>query len=72
MKKTALTELIEFYKSAQNRMPYDVLCMRLAEKIMHLQTVERDQIVKAYEQRAIDHAERNLRTGEEYFDKTYI
>ena len=72
MKKTALTELIEFYKSAQNRMPYDVLCMRLAEKIMQLQTLERDQIVKAYEQRAIDHAEGNLRTGEEYFDKTYI
>ena len=72
MQKTALTELIEFYKSAQNRMPYDVLCMRLAEKIMHLQSLERDQIVKAYEQRAIDHAERNLRTGEEYFDKTFV
>ena len=72
MQKTALTELIEFYKSAQNRMPYDVLCMRLAEKIMHLQSLERDQIVKAYEQRAIDYAERNLRTGEEYFDKTFV
>jgi hypothetical protein len=53
-------------------MPYDVLCMRLAEKIMSLQSLERDQIVKAYEQRAIDHAERNLRTGEEYFDKTFV
>ena len=72
MKKTALTELIEFYKSAQNRMPYDVLCMRLAEKIMHLQSLERDQIVKAYEQRAIDQAERLLRTGDEYYDKTFI
>jgi hypothetical protein len=72
MKKTALTELIEFYKSAQNRMPYDVLCMRLAEKIMQLQTLERELIVKAYEQRAIDQQERNLRTGEEYFDKTFI
>lgn len=72
MRKTALTELIEFYKSAQNRMPYDVLCMRLAEKIMHLQSLERDQIVKSYEQRAIDHHERLLRSGEEYFDKTFI
>jgi hypothetical protein len=72
MKKTAMTELIEFYKSAQNRMPYDVLCMRLAEKIMSLQSLERELIVKAYEQRAIDQEERNLRTGEEYYDKTFI
>ena len=72
MKKTALAELIEFYKSSQNRMPYDVLCMRLAEKIMSLQSLEREQIVKAYEQRAIDQSERFLRTGEEYFDKTFV
>jgi hypothetical protein len=72
MKKTALTELIEFYKVSQNRMPYDVLCMRLAEKIMSLQSLERDQIVKAYEQRAIDQEERLLRTGEEYYDKNFV
>ena len=72
MKKTALGELIEFYKKSQNRMPYDVRCMRLAEKIMQLQTLERELIVKAYEQRAIDQEERNLRTGEEYFDKTFV
>ena len=72
MKKTALAELIEFYKKSQNRMPYDILCMRLAEKIMQLQTLERELIVKAYEQRAIDQQERNLRTGEEYFDKTFV
>ena len=72
MKKTAMAELIEFYKKSQNRMPYDVLCMRLAEKIMSLQSLERELIVKAYEQRAIDQEERNLRTGEEYFDKTFV
>jgi len=72
MKKTALTILIEFYKLTQNKMPYDVLCMRLAENIMHLQTLEREQIIKAYEQRAIDQEERNLRTGEEYYDKTFV
>ena len=72
MKKTALTELIEFYKSSQNRMPYDVLCMRLADKIMHLQTLEREQIIKAYNQRAIDQFEGKLMTGEKYFDKNYI
>ncbi len=72
MKKTALTELIEFYKSSQNRMPYDVLCMRLAEKIMHLQTLEREQIIKAYNQRAVDQFEGKLMTGEKYFDKNYI
>ena len=72
MKKTAMAELIEFYKKSQNRMPYDVLCMRLAEKIMQLQTLERELIVKAYEQRAIDQEERNLRTGKEYFDKTFV
>ena len=72
MKKTAMAELIEFYKKSQNRMPYDVLCMRLAEKIMHLQTLEREQIVNAYEQRAIDHAERNLRTGTDYYEQNYV
>lgn len=72
MKKTALTELIEFYKVSQHRMPYDVLCMRLAEKIMSLQSLERDQIVKAYEQRAIDQSERLLRTGDEYYDKNFV
>ena len=72
MKKTALTELIEFYKSSQNRMPYDVLCMRLAEKIMYLQTLEREQIIKAYNQRAVDQFEGKLMTGEKYFDKNYI
>jgi hypothetical protein len=72
MKKTALTELIEFYKSSQNRMPYDVLCMRLADKIMHLQTLEREQIIKAYNQRAVDQFEGKLMTGEKYFDKNYI
>ena len=72
MKKTALTELIEFYKSSQNRMPYDVLCMKLAEKIMHLQTLEREQIIKAYNQRAVDQFEGKLMTGEKYFDKNYI
>jgi hypothetical protein len=46
--------------------------MRLAENIMHLQTLEREQIIKAYEQRAIDQEERNLRTGEEYYDKTFV
>ena len=72
MRKTALTELIEFYKSSQNRMPYDVLCMRLADKIMHLQTLEREQIIKAYNQRAVDQFEGKLMTGEKYFDKNYI
>ena len=72
MKKTALTELIEFYKSSQNRMPYDVFCMRLADKIMHLQTLEREQIIKAYNQRAVDQFEGKLMTGEKYFDKNYI
>jgi hypothetical protein len=72
MKKTALTELIEFYKSSQNRMPYDVLCMRLADKIMSLQSLEREQIIKAYNQRAVDQFEGKLMTGEKYFDKNYI
>ena len=72
MKKTALTELIEFYKLSQNRMPYDVLCMRLSDKIMHLQTLEREQIIKAYNQRAVDQFEGKLMTGEKYFDKNYI
>jgi hypothetical protein len=64
--------ITEFYKSSQNRMPYDVLCMRLADKIMHLQTLEREQIIKAYNQRAIDQFEGKLMTGEKYFDKNYI
>ena len=72
MKKTALTELIEFYKLSQNRMPYDVLCMRLAEKIMYLQTLEREQIIKAYNQRAIDQFEGSLRTGTDYYEQHYV
>lgn len=72
MKKTALTELIEFYKLSQNKMPYDVLCMRLAEKIMYLQTLEREQIIKAYNQRAIDQFEGSLRTGTDYYEQNYV
>ena len=72
MKKTALTELIEFYKSSQNRMPYDVLCMRLAEKIMSLQSLEREQIIKAYNQRAVDQFEGSLRTGTDYYEQNYV
>lgn len=72
MKKTAMAELIEFYKKSQNRMPYDVLCMRLAEKIMELQSLEREQIIKAYNQRAVDQFEGSLRTGTDYYEQTYI
>jgi hypothetical protein len=72
MKQTALGELIAYYKKAQHTMPYDVLCMRLADKIMELQTLEREQLIKAYEQRAIDVEERNLRNGEQYFEQNYV
>jgi hypothetical protein len=53
-------------------MPYDVLCMRLAEKIMYLQTLEREQIIKAYNQRAVDQFEGSLRTGIDYYEQNYI
>ncbi len=53
-------------------MPYDVLCMRLADKIMELQSKEREQIITAYNQRAVDQFERNLRTGESYYEDTFI
>ena len=72
MKQTALGELIAYYKKAQHTMPYDVLCMKLAEKIMQLQTLEREQIIKAYNQRAIDQFEGSLRTGTDYYEQNYI
>ena len=72
MKQTALTELIQFYKENQNKIAYDVLLHKLVDKITHLQDIEREQIIKAYEQRAIDQAEGYLRTGYEYYDKTYL
>jgi hypothetical protein len=72
MKQTALGELISYYKKSQNIMPYDVLCMRLADKIMELQSKEREQIITAYNQRAVDQFERNLRTGESYYEDTFI
>lgn len=72
MKQTALTELIQFYKENQNKIAYDVFLHRLVDKIMNLQEKEREQIIDAYNQRAIDFHERILRTGEEYYDKTYL
>ena len=53
-------------------MPYDVFCHKLADKIMELQGKERDHLIDAYEQRAIDFHERNLRTGEQFFNQTYL
>jgi hypothetical protein len=53
-------------------MPYDVLCMRLAEKIMYLQTLEREQIIKAYNQRAVDQFEGSIRTGTDYYEQNYV
>jgi hypothetical protein len=53
-------------------MPYDIFCHRLADKIMELQGLEREQLIKAYEQRAIDQFEGSLRTGTDYYEQTYI
>ena len=39
---------------------------------MELQDKESKQIIDAYEQRAIDFHERNLRTGEQYYNETYL
>jgi hypothetical protein len=72
MKQTALTELINYYKRTQNTMPYDIFCHRLADKIMELQGLEREQIIKAYNQRAIDQFEGSLRTGTDYYEQNYI
>jgi hypothetical protein len=39
---------------------------------MELQGKEREQLIDAYEQRAIDFHERNLRTGTDYYEQNYI
>lgn len=72
MKLTALSELIQYYKENQGNIAYDVLLHKLVDKITHLQHNEREQIIKAYEQRAIDQAEGYLRTGEQYYNETYL
>lgn len=72
MRLTALSELIQFYNDNKNKIAYDVFLHKLIDKIMELQDKESKQIIDAYEQRAIDFHERILRTGEQYYNETYL
>lgn len=72
MKPTALSELIQFYHKIKSQYPDGQIQQMLIDKITSLQQKEMEQIVEAYEQRATDQYEGLLRTGFDYYKKTYL
>lgn len=66
-----ITQAIEYYKKNQHNKGYSLLIMNLVDKLIELEQENKKYIIQAYEQRAIDVAERNLRSGEDYYKDVF-